>query len=474
MIIETLINNTSDLLAPNMDESNLLEPKSDFDLSHSNSKLTEGEEKFIVIIFLAVIILGFFGNFLVVWTVLINKHMRTSNNLFILNLAISDLTLCVFSIPFNVYKTLRHTWEFGEFLCKFAPFFQATNVFVSTMSITAFALDRYVNFVCAMKVRQSNNVLSSYGPIAILIFIWVFAFILSSPLFFFNILISLKPNDFNLNFTDLGNSTELSFDFKNDKFENELKQLNINHCIEHSPFKQSRFIYSFASLLIQYTLPFLIVGIAYGSIWWKLRNHRNKLKHHQKSSSKQCQKRMERTDSNTLNATQKPTKQGSTNQSNAGMDNFDRKSTIKKIENNRRLKMNILLAFIAIIFAASWLPINLFNILSDSKNSLQATHAYYMINAICILLGMSSAVSNPFLYGVLNENFKREYVKLLNQFTIRVMACFGKKSEGLVNSRTEETKLAEKTNVVVKCENQALLKPRPIILVNNERINEVV
>ena len=112
------------------------------DLDGLDSKLSEVEEKCIIMLFLLVIILGFFGNILVIWTVVFNKHMRTTSNLFILNLAISDLTLCIFSIPFNAYKTLKHSWVFGLFLCKFAPFFQATNVFVSTMSITAIALDR--------------------------------------------------------------------------------------------------------------------------------------------------------------------------------------------------------------------------------------------------------------------------------------------------------------------------------------------
>jgi hypothetical protein len=112
------------------------------DLDGLDSKLNEFEEKCIIVVFLLVIILGFFGNILVIWTVVFNKHMRTTSNLFILNLAISDLTLCIFSIPFNAYKTLKHSWIFGLFLCKFAPFFQATNVFVSTMSITAIALDR--------------------------------------------------------------------------------------------------------------------------------------------------------------------------------------------------------------------------------------------------------------------------------------------------------------------------------------------
>lgn len=127
-----------------LQQQETLEPLGNFDSSSVDSKLNSFEEKVIISVFLIVIILGFFGNILVICTVIINKHMRTSNNLFILNLAISDLTLCIFSIPFNVYKVLRHTWIFGEFLCKFAPFFQATNVFVSTMSITAIALDRYI------------------------------------------------------------------------------------------------------------------------------------------------------------------------------------------------------------------------------------------------------------------------------------------------------------------------------------------
>ena len=84
--------------------------------------------------------------------------------------------------------------------------------------------------------------------------------------------------------------------------------------------------------------------------------------------------------------------------------------------------MNILLAFIAIIFAASWLPLNIFNILSDyNVGMLKVGHSYYLINAVCILFAMSSAVSNPFLYGFLNENFKREYVTLFRNFFNRVI-----------------------------------------------------
>ena len=128
-------------------EQSLFKIDIDFITSSGNSKLKDDEEKILITIFSIVIILGIFGNLLVIWTILLNKNMRTTNNLFILNLAISDLTLCFFSIPFNVYKTLRHSWIFGDFLCRLAPFFQASNVFVSSMNITAIALDRFLLFI---------------------------------------------------------------------------------------------------------------------------------------------------------------------------------------------------------------------------------------------------------------------------------------------------------------------------------------
>ena len=77
------------------------------------NKLDSITEIVVILVFCIVIVCGFFGNILVICTVLTNKHMKTSGNLFTINLAISDLTLCVFSIPFMTYKALKHTWVFG-------------------------------------------------------------------------------------------------------------------------------------------------------------------------------------------------------------------------------------------------------------------------------------------------------------------------------------------------------------------------
>jgi neuropeptide F receptor len=86
---------------------------------------------------------GAVGNSLVCYVVARNPAMRTPRNIFIINLAISDLTLCLFTQPFNLMKVLVPAWRLGTFMCKFVNMFCGVNVFVSTISITAIALDRF-------------------------------------------------------------------------------------------------------------------------------------------------------------------------------------------------------------------------------------------------------------------------------------------------------------------------------------------
>lgn len=65
--------------------------------------------------------------------------------MFILNLAISDLLLCTVTMPFTLMEIVTKYFPWGNypFLCKMLGPLQATSIFVSTISITAIALDRY-------------------------------------------------------------------------------------------------------------------------------------------------------------------------------------------------------------------------------------------------------------------------------------------------------------------------------------------
>jgi hypothetical protein len=88
---------------------------------------------------------GTIGNCLAVTAVIRKASMRTPRNMFIINLAVSDLLLCVITMPLTLMEIVTTYWPLGnhEYLCKTFGCLQAISIFVSTISITAIALDRY-------------------------------------------------------------------------------------------------------------------------------------------------------------------------------------------------------------------------------------------------------------------------------------------------------------------------------------------
>ena len=58
-------------------------------------------------VYIIAIIVGFFGNVLIVMAVLGRKRMRTARNVFIVTLAISDLVLCAFTMPSTLWEVSK-------------------------------------------------------------------------------------------------------------------------------------------------------------------------------------------------------------------------------------------------------------------------------------------------------------------------------------------------------------------------------
>jgi uncharacterized protein (DUF2062 family) len=55
---------------------------------------------------------------MVIYVVARNASMRTARNIFIVNLAISDLMLCLITMPLTLVEILYLTWQFGNFEVK--------------------------------------------------------------------------------------------------------------------------------------------------------------------------------------------------------------------------------------------------------------------------------------------------------------------------------------------------------------------
>ncbi|KAL1137934.1 hypothetical protein AAG570_009629 [Ranatra chinensis] len=78
---------------------------------------------------------------------------------------------------------------------------------------------------------------------------------------------------------------------------------------------------------------------------------------------------------------------------------------------NRRTMM--ILTCIAVVFALSWLPMTSFTLVVEFKPGLvTSASTLYTVFAACHIAAMSTAVTNPLLYGWLNTNFRREFRSL--------------------------------------------------------------
>jgi neuropeptide Y receptor len=68
---------------------------------------------FIIALYASMILFGATGNLLVILVVVRNAAMRTARNVFIVNLAVSDLMLCLITMPLTLVEILYQTWQVG-------------------------------------------------------------------------------------------------------------------------------------------------------------------------------------------------------------------------------------------------------------------------------------------------------------------------------------------------------------------------
>lgn len=93
--------------------------------------------------FAAIALIGVGGNALVLWIVAGHKVMRTPTNLFLLNLAVSDVINCVLNFPFVVlYHLYGMHWPFGRIYCHVQQFLGNCVLPAIVFTFMAIALDR--------------------------------------------------------------------------------------------------------------------------------------------------------------------------------------------------------------------------------------------------------------------------------------------------------------------------------------------
>ncbi|XP_075369627.1 G-protein coupled receptor 83-like [Mycteria americana] len=130
----------------------------------------------LIVAYSVIIIMSLFGNMLVCHVVLKNKRMHSATSLFIVNLAVSDIMITLLNTPFTLVRFVNSTWIFGKAMCHISRFVQYCSLHVSTLTLTAIALDRHQVILNPLKQRMSRT----KGALSISV-IWLMASCFSLP-----------------------------------------------------------------------------------------------------------------------------------------------------------------------------------------------------------------------------------------------------------------------------------------------------
>ncbi|KAJ8727508.1 hypothetical protein PYW07_001627 [Mythimna separata] len=139
---------------------------------------TEAFKILVYVMYITVFVAALVGNGLVCSVVHMTPHMKTVTNYFIVNLAVGDILMTLFCVPFSfVPMLLLQYWPFGRFMCKAVNFSQAVSVLVSAYTLLAISIDRYIIIMHPLKPR-----LGKAAAKLVVVAVWSGALITAVPI----------------------------------------------------------------------------------------------------------------------------------------------------------------------------------------------------------------------------------------------------------------------------------------------------
>ncbi|XP_058822067.1 RYamide receptor-like isoform X4 [Topomyia yanbarensis] len=184
-----------------------------------------------VLIFVTAVI----GNSIVLFIVQSNPRMRTVTNYFITNLAVGDLLMMLFCVPFTFISSfVLQYWPFGLAMCRLVNYTQAVSVLVSAYTLVAISGDRYIAIMWPLKPRITKT--CSKVLIGV---VWIIALITAAPIAIFSTLI--LPSEWHT-------------------------VCNLPICKEMWPSKEQESYYTTTLLMTQFVIPLLVLIYTYTRI----------------------------------------------------------------------------------------------------------------------------------------------------------------------------------------------------------------
>ncbi|NXN99581.1 CCKAR protein, partial [Rhinopomastus cyanomelas] len=337
-----------------------------------------------ILLYCLIFLLSILGNTLVITVLIRNKRMRTVTNTFLLSLAVSDLMLCLFCMPFTLIPNLLKDFIFGSAVCKAATYFMGVSVSVSTFNLVAISLERY-SAIC--KPLQSRVWQTKSHALKVIAATWCVSFTIMSP---YPIYSKLVP------FTKYNNTTA-----------NMCRLLWPSDVIQQS-------WYTFL-LLTLFLVPGIIMMVAYGLISLELyrgiRFDASQRKSPRERKVSTCSAKYEDGDGCYLNKTKRRRKIPLQQFSGTSHSKIDRVRSSSSSANLMAKKLVIrMLMVIVILFFICWTPI--FSV--NAWRAFDTTSADQRLSGAPIsfihLLSYTSACVNPIIYCFMNKRFRMGFL----------------------------------------------------------------
>ncbi|XP_077292099.1 neuromedin-K receptor-like [Arctopsyche grandis] len=342
-----------------------------FNTTHVYHHMEDYEPLYEVPVFLVVLlsifygtisVLAVIGNVLVMWIVATSRRMQNVTNCFIANLALADIVIGLFAVPFQFQAALLQRWNLPDFMCPFCPFVQIMTVSVSVFTLTAIAIDRHRAILDPLSTKPSKLTAK-----LIIGGIWALASALALPVAIAFRVQTVEESD----------------------LENPEITLQKPFCNNVHLSQSFMLIYRLVIFLLQYLMPLCVISFVYTRVALKLWGSRA-----------------------------------------PGNAQYSRDANLMK----NKKKVIKMLFIVVSLFALCWLPLQTYNVLQDIFPKINEYRYINIIFFSCDWLAMSNSCYNPFIYGIYNEKFKREF---------RLRFPGGKKTSEMPNNDSYDMVLTE-------------------------------
>ena len=129
-------------------------------------------------ILVCLILLAFVGNVLVCIAVFKRACLRTIPNMFITNLAVSDILMAIVCMPISLHVLISGKWPFSSSVCDMHGFFIFTFGIVSQVNMSVIAINRYF---ALCRPFQCKAIFTKINVLSMIAILWILPSVASVP-----------------------------------------------------------------------------------------------------------------------------------------------------------------------------------------------------------------------------------------------------------------------------------------------------